>query len=102
MKAIIGKKAFTSAVVEDSEVIADSLSETRARLFAASNDLLAALETLAAYANGRLGKNPYSIPEYEQALRAIGKAKGLPCEGNAWMDANNPADILENRRRNGE
>lgn len=98
MKAIINKKEFTSAVIDsDGEIIADNLTATRARTLAASEDLLAALEALAAYANGRLGKNPYGIPEYEQALRAIGKAKGM--RPTQWMDANSEADKIENARR---
>ena len=65
--------------------------EANARLIAAAPELLEALQTLAAYANGRLDKNPYRIPEYKQALCAIGKATGKNTDGDAWMDANNEA-----------
>jgi len=67
-----------------------------AQLIAAAPRLLTALQSLAAYANGRLGKNPYCIPEYEEALRAIGQATG---RAGDWMDANTEADRLENDRR---
>jgi len=53
---------------------------------ACARELLTALETLARYANGRLGKNPYLIPEYKQALIAICRARGLSTENHAWMD----------------
>ena len=73
------------------EVIATLKSKKHARLIAAAPELLEALQTLAAYANGKLGKNPYCIPEYKQALCAIGKATGKNTDGDAWMDANNEA-----------
>ena len=66
-------------------------AQANARLIAAAPELLEALETLAAYANGRFGRNPYGIPEYKTALQAIAKAKGLPADGDKWMDANNEA-----------
>ncbi len=73
--------------------------EADALLIAAAPELLAALQTLAAYANGRLGKNPYCIPEYKQALVAIGKAQGKRVDNDYWMDANNSADRAEFTKR---
>jgi len=51
------------------------------------SELLAALESLARYANGKLGRNPYLIPEYKTALVAVARAKGKSVDGDAWMDA---------------
>lgn len=62
--------------------------------------LLEALQTLAAYCNGKLGKNPYCIPEYKQALVAIGKATGKPTDGSKWMDANNETYTAMQARQN--
>jgi hypothetical protein len=78
-----------------------SLEETEANcdLIKSAPELLRALETLAAYANGRLGANPYLIPEYKQALVAIGKAKGMSTDSDKWMDANGEADKKENAKR---
>ncbi|SRR6266704_5945277 len=59
--------------------------EANARLIAASPRLLKALAGLAQYANGRLDRNPYSIPEFKEALQAIGEATGYKGD---WMDVN--------------
>lgn len=54
-----------------------------ARLIAAAPGLLKALVDLADYANGRLGANPYGIPEFRAACEAAKKAVGSDCH---WMD----------------
>lgn len=62
----------------------DSRSVANARLIAAAPEMLAALENLANRCNGHLGRNPYGVPEFEEALRAVAKATGFKGD---WMDA---------------
>jgi len=51
-------------------------NDANARLIESAPEMLEALANLCTYANGKMGKNPYSIPEYMAALSAIGKAIG--------------------------
>jgi hypothetical protein len=65
------------------QFIAKVEKEADARLITASPRLLKALAKLAAYANGKIGRNPYGIDEYKEALQAIGEAIGYTGD---WMD----------------
>jgi hypothetical protein len=51
--------------------------QANARLIAAAPRMEAALVNLLQYCNGRLGKNPYGIPEFIEGLQALGEAWGV-------------------------
>lgn len=69
----------TIALVDTATTSADA----NARLIAAAPDLLAALIGLAEECTGKLGRNPYGVPAFKDALRALAKATGW--QGD-WMD----------------
>lgn len=76
-----------------------------AAIKAQRDELLAALVGLADFANGKLGQNPYSIPQFKAACVAACHAVGYPTEGKtdkgAWMDGIDNARALLSKLEGG-
>lgn len=92
----IERAACRQAVERAKEL--DDLRAELAALKAQRDELLAALVGLADFANGKLGQNPYSIPQFKAACVAACHAVGYPTEGKndkgAWMDGIDKARAL--------